>query len=110
MRAGKLRHRVTVERPQEAAGAYGEAQVSWEPMATVWASVEPVSGREFFAAAQVQTDITHRVRMRYLAGVTPKHRIRFGERLLDVRLVRNIEERNAELELLCVEHGVGVTP
>jgi SPP1 family predicted phage head-tail adaptor len=97
---------VTVEQPQEAAGPYGEAQTSWSPLATVWASVEPVTGREFFAAAQVQTEVTHRVRMRYLAGVTPKHRIRHGDRLLDVRLVRNLEERNVELELLCVEHGL----
>ncbi len=103
MRAGKLKHKVTVEEPREARGETGQVTTSFQPLATTWASIEPLSGRELIAADQAQSETTIRVRMRYLAGVTNECRIVHGTRVLQIVSVIDPEDRHAELELMCRE-------
>lgn len=111
MRAGKLRHRVTIQQRTAASPTNypsGEKDASWTTYLTVWASVEPLSGRELFAAQQVTSDVNVRIRMRYRDGVTAKMRVSFNSKIYDIVAVINREERNVELELLCTEgasHG-----
>jgi SPP1 family predicted phage head-tail adaptor len=103
MQAGKLRHRITIQEPVTARNGYGEAITTWTAVATVWASVEPLSGREFFAAEHVQSEVTHRVRMRWQSGITPDMRVLFGGRVLKVEAVINYGERRTDLQLMCQE-------
>ena len=49
--------------------------------------------------------MTHRVKIRYRAGVTAKMRLTFGARVFNIRGVINAGERDRTLELLC-EEGV----
>lgn len=107
MMAGRLRHVVTIQEPYDGFNEYREPVRLWHDVATVRAAVEPLTGRAFFAAAQVQSDLSTRIRMRYHPEVTQKSRIKYGERYFDVRTVINIDERNRELELLCTEHSTG---
>ena len=59
-----MRHRVTIEAPVDGVNEFGERVVTWSTVETVYAAVEPVRGREFFAAEQVQSEVSHRVVMR----------------------------------------------
>ena len=54
-------------------------------------------------AQQMQADVTHRVRFRYVAGVTAKMRVLYGARIFNVLSVINPEERNREIVLMCKE-------
>jgi len=72
--------------------------------ATVQASIEPVSGREYFAEQSTQADVTHRVYTRYVSGVVPKMRVKYGSRVFDILSVINTRERNVELQLMCREN------
>ena len=103
MRAGDLRHKIIIQQVTETKDAYGAVAETWTTFVNAWASIEPLRGQEFFAARQVNADVTHRVRTRYRAGVTPKMRIAFGDRVLEIEVVLNLGERNRELELLCSE-------
>lgn len=103
MIAGKLRHRVTIQRMTETQNDYGETTQTWSDFAVSDASISPLSGREAFQAMQMQADVTHKVVTRYVAGVTPRMRLTFGERLFNIESVINSEERNIQLELLCKE-------
>lgn len=104
MRAGKLRHLVTVDQRSATPDTYGEPAQTWTPLYTNQpASIEPLSGRELINAQAVQSDVTHRVRMRYVSGIETKHRIVFGTRVLDIRAIRNVDERGIEWEMLCTE-------
>ncbi len=103
MRAGKLRHRVTIEQPYETQDGSGGVVTTWEEVATVSASVEPLRGDERFGAQQVSAEISTRVRMRYRDGVQPKQRLTFGERVLEVEAVIDVAGRGRELELICKE-------
>lgn len=104
MKAGELRHRVRVEKATESRDStYGNVTIAWTTFAVVWASVEPLTGKETLTNDQVGADITHRVRMRYLAGITPKMRIVFRERALNIVSIANLLERNIEMEIMCGE-------
>jgi SPP1 family predicted phage head-tail adaptor len=104
--AGLLDKRITIQAPTVSRNALGEPTVAWNAFATVWAGVEPVQGREFWAQQQVQSDVTVRIRMRYLPGVTTAMRVAYGSRVLDIRSVIDPRERHTELQLMCSE---GVT-
>lgn len=107
MRAGKLRHRITIQSESETADGAGGYGLAWTDLATVWASVEPLSGRELRQADQVQDETTHQVTIRYRSDVVPigKYRISFGTRRFNVTSVINPDERNVSLTLMC-EEGV----
>lgn len=105
MRAGQLTKRITIQRPPttETRNSFGEVVESWEKVCDAWAAVFPLSGREILRSQQVQPDITHRVVMRHRSGIEPKHRILFGDRVLQIETVINLEESGERLELLCKE-------
>ncbi|GAA3721146.1 phage head closure protein [Oceanisphaera sediminis] len=76
MRSGKLRHRITIERPGQTQDPdTGEILPDWTPVATVWASVEPLSAREFIAADAGQSKISAKVVMRYRSGIDATMRL-----------------------------------
>lgn len=76
MQAGKLRHRIKFQQQTLTQDPVtGEMVTAWVEFATVWASVEPLSAREFIAAQAGQSEITARVVIRYLPGVLPTMRI-----------------------------------
>lgn len=101
---GRLRHRIellkytTVQDP--ISGAYTE---HWVAVAKRWATVEPLRGKKWFDAQQVQAEVTHQIFMRHMPDVTPDMRIRFRGRDFDINVVRNIEERNEALDILATE-------
>jgi SPP1 family predicted phage head-tail adaptor len=107
MDPGKLRHLVTLQQPSETTTG-GETARSWSDVAEVSAAIEPISSREYFLASQPRADVTHRVTIRYRAGIQSTRRIVWKEgnttrtlNLLGPPIDR--EERHAWLELMCGE-------
>jgi SPP1 family predicted phage head-tail adaptor len=103
MRAGRLRHRIKIQEYTESQNTYGEVTKNWTDYATVWATFEPIKGKEFWESQQINAEITTKVTMRYLAGVKSKMRILLGTRIFEIDSVINPEERNRELQLLVKE-------
>jgi len=85
MQAGRLRHRVTLQSlvPMQDP-LTGVVTNAWTAFATVWASVEPLSAREFLQASALSSQVVARIRIRYLAGVMPSMRIIHGERTYNI--------------------------
>lgn len=103
MRAGALRHSLVIEQPTESQNSHGDPVPTWSTFATVYGSLEPLSGREVFAAAQLTGEITARARIRYLSGVTEKMRISFDSKIYAITAVIDRDLRHRELELLLSE-------
>lgn len=103
VRAGKLRHRLKIEKKTVTRDTFGEEVITYTEVATVWGSVEPLSGSEYFAARQTQSSVSHRVRMRYIEGIDAEYRITLGDRVFEIDSVINPQERNAELVLMVTE-------
>lgn len=108
MRAGDLRHRVTIQAATEIQDAYGEAIPTWTDVSTVWASVEPLSGREYLAARQEQQEVRTRITIRWRPGMKPGNRVLWTDHG-GVTHVYDIEDVIADptsriwIELMCVE-------
>lgn len=103
MRTGKLRHRLTIQEPTETKNAYGELITSWSTYETVWGSVEPLRGRELWAAREKEARIDVRIRIRYLADITAKMRIIFGSHIYQIESIIDVELLHNEMQLMCYE-------
>lgn len=99
----RLRHRVRLEATVRTATSGGAALVTWLPVAELWASVEPITGSERVDADARAGRLTHSVTLRYRSDVTTAHRFVFGTRILDIRSVRDLDERHVRLVCLCDE-------
>ena len=103
MRAGTLRHRIVLQVAGEGPDGIGGVTTTWTTFKTVWAAIWPLKGAEYIASMQVTSEITHKIRIRYLSGLTPKHRIKWGSRYFDIEAVINPDERNIYFEMMCKE-------
>jgi SPP1 family predicted phage head-tail adaptor len=100
--AGKLRERVTVQIASGSTNTLGETVLAWANSTAVWASVEGVSARESLVNAQQEIAVTHRVRLRYLPGLTQNMRFSWRSRTLEI--VSLLEHGNrSEHEAICQE-------
>ena len=105
MLAPRLKQRVTIEQQSLTPDGLGGATRSWSTLATVWAEVVPMSGREALFAFRLESPVTHRVTMRYRADVKADMRLNYESRILTIRAVINRGEENRYLEILA-EEGV----
>lgn len=102
--AGELRHVVTVQAQASGTGSRGQKTGAWEsqtPQAR--AKIETLSGREAENARQLYAQASLQVTIRYWPGLTPKHRLLFGSRQLEIGHVDDLEQRNEWHVLLCSE-------
>lgn len=85
MKAGSLRHRVTIQRPASAQNPNtGATTTTWEEVTQVWASVEPLSAREFIAAKAGQSEIQARIVIRYRSGIDATMRILYRDQVYNI--------------------------
>lgn len=103
MRAGKLRHRITLQARASGQDASGQQLDTWSDVHPCWSEIRPLSGREHAAAAAINAEVTHAIEMRYAPGITPALRIVFGSRIFAIASVLDVEERHHELVLICTE-------
>lgn len=103
MRAGDLNKRVTIERRATTQDTFGGQDATWSTVAVVWAGIQPMTGRELFAAQSVESEVTTQIVMRYQAGITAKMRVNYSGRLFNIHAVLDENERHRELTLLCSE-------
>ena len=100
-KAGRMRRKITIESDTPTQNTYGEPIESWSTYATVWASVEPLNGREYFNSQQTAAEISTRFRIRYKSGITPDMRVVLDSNNYDIRSIINVNEHNKELILMC---------
>ena len=108
MAAGKMKKRVTLKTYAEAPDSFGDATVgAYTTLATVWASVQPLRGRELAQFQQAHADVSHKIMIRYsdaVVALTPKDRAVLGSRNFDIQSVINVREADREIELICKEN------
>ncbi len=103
MRAGELRHRLVVERPQRISDGAGGAAISWLEVATIWANVQPVSAGEHRTAGQRFEKTSHRITLRFRSDVDATMRFVGNGRIFDIEAIINEAERDQWLVCFCVE-------
>ena len=105
MRAGQLRQRITIQSKDDSQSqnAYGEETPTYTNWATVWAEIEPLTGREFLDGKQITAEVTTRIKIRHRSGILPEWRVMFGSIYYDIQSIIHVEEREREIHLMCQE-------
>lgn len=103
MRAGRLKHTVTLQRPTTGRDGMGGASTVYTDMVPpVRAGIEPLRGREWFEAQRSNTEIQLRIVMRYRADVTEQWRVvHDGAAYEVVGLPIDPDLKRRELHLMC---------
>lgn len=108
--AGRRDKRITIQDKTETRGAdYSEVIPTWVDHATVWAQIEPLSGREYFLNREQQTDVTVRIRILYFTGINNRMRVIYRDKIYQVVSVIDPLEQHEELELICSDFEQTVT-
>jgi SPP1 family predicted phage head-tail adaptor len=103
-----MRHRLTIEAPglaDDGAGGLGDPWAEPFLLATVWARIEALSGRETVQAGGLTARSTHRITIRRREDVTSSTRLRAGGRIYRIRAILDRDEGGRWLEIYC-EQGV----
>ncbi len=105
IQAGKLRHKVTFQKPTNT-NTDGEVTTVFADVVTVRVAIMPQGGREAYRAKQVHNDMTHLIQARHtgqLSTLNTTWRIKFGTRYLNIAAITNVDERNFEWLITCME-------
>ena len=98
MNPGELRYKITFQLQDL------EQEVEkWDDVCTVWANIKPIAGKEYYQAETIESELTHRIIMRYRKGITPEMRVVDKGRIFYIQSVINDYERNVSLRLMCRE-------
>ena len=94
MRAGLLRHRVSIESYVGTQDTTGDEVQAWTAVQSVWAHVSPVSATETYEANQSVHRITHEIRIRANAyAVDNTMRVNHGGRYFYLEGLKDPELR-----------------
>ena len=106
MQAGKLDQRIVLQSLSGGVDPLGQPiPGEWADVATVWAAVEPLQGREFIAAQAAVSEVSARIRMRYRPGITPAMRVVHGADVYGIEAVIHVRSAKRELQLMCKAIG-----
>lgn len=105
MRAGIMRHRITVKRPSTSRDSAGAPVETLTDVATMWANIGFASGRERWANEHTVNNYDAVVTIRYRADISEDMRIYHDSRELDIKAIIDPLGNKSELKLMCVDHG-----
>jgi SPP1 family predicted phage head-tail adaptor len=101
VQAGRLDRLITLQTRVLTRNAQGEEVVSYTDLADVWASKVDLRGREYFAAQQVNAEVTTRWQIYYRSDITYLHAVVYDGVTYDIQQVSEIGRRIG-LELMTV--------
>lgn len=103
MRSGSMRHKIEFVAVGDGRDEFGGVTDADTSFAFARAEIKPISGGERFMSNQLFAEATSQIRCRSVAGVTRKHKIKFGTRTFDILDVQNKEEKSVELFIVAKE-------
>ena len=106
MNIGSLNKRIDILTTTEGTNEVGDTVLVPSVFKTVWASINPVSGRDYIEAKKYQAELTYKITIRYLAGLTPDMSIQFKDRIFLIQDIINPSEHNESLEIMAIERVI----
>ena len=106
--AGTLGRRIKIQRPSTVKDSLGAPSRTWIDVATVWADIQPLSGREAVIASRISAELTHQITVRYQSifdnpQLVAQYRVLYKSRIFNIHSAMNQEERNRVLILIASE-------
>ncbi len=111
MQSGTLNKRIKISKlvtGSPARDELGTPNTTWEELDTIWAAIEPISGREFWAQQQIQSEITVKIRIRYRNDITVGMIAQYNGKTYSIKYIIDYQESHKELLLMCSEGVINV--
>ena len=99
MNIANLNKRITFQLFTTVVNDYGFEIQEWSDFKTVWAGITNLSGREYFAAMQVQAEKTVKFTIRCNKNINETMRIIFEGNNYDISSIDNIKYGNEFMEI-----------
>lgn len=101
--AGDLDRRVTLLQPVYVNDEYQDEISSWQPVAEVWAAVNPEQLREMNEAGRTVAQTGVPIVIRYRPGIDARWRIRDREHEYEIKGIVDVARRHVQLQFNCEE-------
>ena len=106
--SGALNRRIKIQRPSTAKDSLGGTTRSWIDVATVWAAIQPLSGREAVIANRLSAEITHQITVRHQAVFdnpqqVAQMRVLYRSRIFNIHSALDDDEQRVAVILLASE-------
>ena len=104
MKAGKLDKRLDIQQPVTVQSDNGSPVITWLPFGTVWASIEPIKGREALTSNQILGTMDTRIRIRQhplLNAMTAKWRLSYDTTIYNIVSIAHVNLGMREIEIMC---------
>lgn len=99
----RMNHKLRIETSSESQDAYGATTKTWSTFAGVFGEITPATGYERSIVNTTEAQVTHKIRIRWMAGITPKMRVVYDSRTFNITSVINDREQSREIHLMCQE-------
>lgn len=103
MRVGRLRSRVVIQELVHGVDSLGAPTESYRDVAEVWAAIRAQGGSEDMEPEHPTAQLSYQVTIRWRDDVTPRHRLLYGTRVLNIQSVVDPNETRKMLLLQCRE-------
>ena len=90
MKAGDLKHLITIERATTITDDRGNRRPEWLPVVTCWASMADVSGRDFYAAQAYQAQDIVTFGIRWRDDINKECRINKGGTIYQIEQINHL--------------------
>ena len=103
--AGRLRYKIEIVRLVESDDGRGGSATEWQVVASPWAEVIGLTGREAVLEKVLQGIRVYRITLRHRRDIQPRDQIRYGDEDLNIRSAVDPSGRREELVILADTDG-----
>ena len=103
IKAGRLRHRVTIEECVQTDDGQGGRSTEFFPVGRRFVAIRQATSSEVFKAGRQNNIITHMVTARFTTLIDEKARLIFKNRIFNVVSVDNVDEVSREMLISALE-------
>ena len=82
----------------------GETIPRYTPFVYAYASIAPVSGREYTESQKIRAETTYEITLRYRPDIKQDMRVRHKESVFEIISVLDLKGRGEFLKLICIEN------
>ncbi len=105
IRLDNYRHRVNIQQAVETIDSNGQTVITYDTIATVWASVIPIRSSEVFQLDQTKDVDSFEVKVRYRNDITKRHRLLWKNRVLNIGSLIDDDNNKEEIIMECTSIG-----
>lgn len=104
MNIGRLNKRITFCKQMDIEDSMGQTKKELQEVATVWGSLYPIRGGEYYEAKKVDSRTTHKCYIRYRDGIDSDCYIVLKDKQYMIESVIDVDMEHKMLEIMCTEH------